>query len=280
MTERGFDTGYWTRNQEIPWQAKYLDIYLNTNQHCNQAGCYQITFKTINFETDLPVKDIPELLHQLNDKVVWYSEHELVWCKDFIHSQAKSSKFIAAAAKILAKQVPQLIRDEILDYYEKKYSISIPYQKYIDTLSIAYRYTQDTLSISPVSVSSSSSSSSSVKKIEGVQGEEEKKEDDWSSYLSAFEEGFGRIGTPHDADKLKDIVDNYPLDWFILAIGEMKKAKSTSISYVIKTLENWKEVGAPILRKDNHRGAYKQDSGQDFGTDALKKGVGVPLTGK
>ncbi len=282
MTERGFDTGYWTLNQSIPWQAKYLDIYLNTNQHCNQAGCYHITFKTISFETDLPAADIPELLQHLKEKITWYPEHELVWCKDFLRSQAKSSKFIDAAAKILAKQIPQLIRDEILRYYELKYSVSIPYRKYIDTLSLQYQYHTDTLPIPPVSSSSSISSSNSGKEIieiEGGKGEEGKKEEDWNSFLKAFEDGFGRVGTSHDADILKDIVDNYPLDWFILAIGEMQKAKSTSLSYVVKTLANWKEAGSPVIRKDNHRGANKQDSGQDLGTEALKKSVGAPLTG-
>jgi len=299
-----------------------------------------------------------------------------------LRSQAKSSKFIDAAAKILAKQVPQLIRDEILRYYELKYGVSIPYRKYIDTPSLQYQYHTDTLPIPPVSSSSSISSSNSgntlssflsgslsfllseipdgidklaqheaikqkladiaiarglkakseypvsggrvdlcwlddtgqviagfeidwrtprdksVRKLKELGCEhayvllrkgglkfisiadvQEEPNNDWSEFLALFEKHFGRVGGAKDADDLKDIADNFSLEWFELALKEMDKAGSKSLRYVQRTLANWKEAGSPVIRKDNHRGANKQDSGQDLGTEALKKSVGAPLTG-
>ena len=55
MPERRFDDGYWDDPfvQSAPKDAKLLYAYLWTNKHCNPAGLYQITPKTISFETGI-----------------------------------------------------------------------------------------------------------------------------------------------------------------------------------------------------------------------------------
>ncbi len=141
MPERGFDTGFWNDPfvQKLPQGGKTLFAYLWTNDHCNQAGLYEITPMTIAFETGLPPADIPTLLESLKPKVVWYPDENLVWVKNFIKRQSKSSKFLAAAAKSLMSIHNNGAAKELLDYNLQRYSISIPYQYYMDRVSILTR---------------------------------------------------------------------------------------------------------------------------------------------
>lgn len=164
MPERGFATGYWTNPfvQVTPKDGKLLYLYLWTNDHCNPAGLYEITPATISFETGIPLGDIPKLFEALKPKVVWYPDSNLVWVKNFIKRQSKSPKFLAAAAKSLISINHNGAIEELLGYNLERYSVSIPYQYYIDRVSILTRE------------SASVSESVSVKKIGVVKGEEKK----------------------------------------------------------------------------------------------------------
>ena len=167
MPERGFDTGFWNDPfvQQLPLGGKTLFAYLWTNDHCNQAGLYEITPTTIAFETGLPVADIPALFELIKPKIVWYPEENLVWVKNFIKRQSKSSKFLAAAAKSLLSIHNNGAVQELLEYNVHRYSISIPYQYYIDRVSILTRVS--------ATASGPSSGSGSDKEIGVVKGEEE-----------------------------------------------------------------------------------------------------------
>ncbi|AOV98874.1 hypothetical protein [Dehalococcoides mccartyi] len=61
MAERGFQTELWTDPfiQGLSPEAKLLFIYLWTNKHCNQAGLYEISLKTMAFD------ETPQNLHLL-----------------------------------------------------------------------------------------------------------------------------------------------------------------------------------------------------------------------
>ena len=75
----------------------------------------------------------------LKPKIVWYPDYSLIWVKNFIKKQSKSSKFLAAAAKALTNINNPEVITELLTYNLNKYSISIPYQYYIDSVSILTR---------------------------------------------------------------------------------------------------------------------------------------------
>ncbi|MFH1087469.1 MAG: hypothetical protein V1737_02630 [Chloroflexota bacterium] len=144
MPERGFASETWNSDewfQDLARDQRYLFIYLWTNDHCNQAGLYHITLKTIADETLFPKEALPELLSSLTPKVIWYPESNLVWVKNFLKRQSKSSKFLAAAAKCLTSIRDNNTVQELLDYNMRRYSISIPYQYYIDRISILTRVT-------------------------------------------------------------------------------------------------------------------------------------------
>jgi hypothetical protein len=116
LAERGFQTELWTDPfiQGLPPEAKLLFIYLWTNKHCNQAGLYEITLKTIAFDTGLSQESLSTLLKQLEPKVAWYPEQNLIWVKNFLKRQCKSQSFLVAAAKCLKLiRVHSLVKDFI-----------------------------------------------------------------------------------------------------------------------------------------------------------------------
>jgi len=148
MPERGFLTDTWGDNwfQSLDKDQKYLFIYLWTNNHCNQAGLYEITLDTIAFETKLPKKKLPGLLKGLRPKVEWFPELNLVWVKNFVKLQAKSTKFLSAVAKCLQSiRYPEIV--EAFLQFNEDAGVSIPYQYYMDMVSIPYRYSIDSVSI-------------------------------------------------------------------------------------------------------------------------------------
>jgi hypothetical protein len=168
MPERGFATETWDSDdwfQELSRDQRYLFMYLWTNSHCNQAGLYHITLTTIAFEAKFSKEELPKLLNSLVPKVKWYPEENLVWVRNFIKRQSKSSKFLAAAAKSLMSVHHTGAIRELLEYNLNRYSISIPYQYYMDKLSVLTR----------VSASASDPESvSNADKVMGVaKGEEE-----------------------------------------------------------------------------------------------------------
>lgn len=121
MPERGFDTGFWTDPfvRKLKPEGKLLFGYLWTNDHCNQAGCYQIDLETIAFETKLAESDLPDLLRKLYPKVQWYPDQDIIWVKNFLRRQAKSPKFLVAAKKAINHcHIPEDIKDDFELYNE------------------------------------------------------------------------------------------------------------------------------------------------------------------
>ena len=164
MPERGFDTGYWTDPfvRKLNAYGKLLYSYLWTNDHCNQAGVYELDLETMAFETKLPEAGLPNLLHSLEPKVKWFPDLDIIWVKNFVARQSKSPKFLIAAAKCLKRLNNNGIAKEVVAYNLEHHSISIPYP-----------YTIDSVSIPSVSASRSSSSSKSDKGKGVVRGKGE-----------------------------------------------------------------------------------------------------------
>jgi len=122
MPERGFLTETWDDDwfQVLSRDQRYLFIYLWTNNHCNQAGLYQLTLVTIAFETKLDKAELPSLLKSLSPKVEWYPKLNLIWVKNFLRHQTKSPKFIIAAIRALDNhRIPDDIRGPFELYNEE-----------------------------------------------------------------------------------------------------------------------------------------------------------------
>ena len=153
MTERGFNTKFWTDPfiRKLEPDAKLLYAYLWTNDHCNQAGLYEISLDIMAFDTKINENKLPDLLNLLLPKIMWYRELDIIWVKSFVHHQAKSPKFLIAIARCLKNVSNNGLIKEYIDYNNSIYNIVIPYQ-----------YDIDRVSIPSISISSSISSSKSL----------------------------------------------------------------------------------------------------------------------
>jgi len=224
MTERAFDDGFWGNLfvQKLSKDAKLLYGYSFTNKHCNPAGLYEITYDSISFDTKIDQARLPELFQELQNKVEYYPDDALIWVKNFIARQTKSSKFLQAAAKSMVPiKNPALIK-KVLDYNLQKHSISIPYQYYIDKLSILTRASD--LSCSDTDTDTDNSSLFS------------------GSLFSLFEEKIGRL-SPAASENLKEAIEHYSPAQVKDAIVEAAKNGGRSFRYVEKILTTWEETG-------------------------------------
>jgi len=83
-------------------EDKLLFIYLWTNKHCNQAGLYEITLKTIAFDTGLPLEiSFRTPIANWSRKSPGIQSKNLIWVKNFLKRQCKSQSFLIAAVKCL-----------------------------------------------------------------------------------------------------------------------------------------------------------------------------------
>ncbi|MFH1336423.1 MAG: DnaD domain protein [Candidatus Zixiibacteriota bacterium] len=249
MTERGFDTGFWTNPDivPLPTEAKTLYIYLWTNAHCNQAGLYEISLETVAFETRLSKDGLPKLFSLIESKVKWYPEQNLVWVKNFIKRQSRSSKFLIAAANSLKNIHLNGAITELIQYNAEKYNISIPYQ-----------YPTSSISIPPYAGAGASAISLSNK----GGGREEDLENAKISKL--YEENIGQI-TPVVAENLKHIRDQFSAQWFEAALKESVKSNARNLKYITAILERWKTEGFESPQKGGFNG--REPKGTRNGTD-------------
>lgn len=240
MPERAFLTETWDDDwfQQLSKDQKLLFLYLWSNSHVNQAGLYHITLRTIAFEASLEPAEIPNLLNSLAPKVTWYPDSNLVWVKNFIKRQSKSSKFLAAAAKSLATIHHNGAIKELLDYNRKRYTLSIPYQYYIDKLSI------------PSGAGAASASSSDTVSGGGLGGSrgEGGSESELAKISQLYETDIG-ILTPIVAEELKDISTEYPPGWFEEALKEAVGLNHRNLKYIMAILSRWKTEGFKAPKK-------------------------------
>lgn len=110
MPYRKFETSTWDKPwfEELSPRAKLLFIFLWTNTLCNQAGVYQISLKKIKSGVGFePTKHLEEL----NPKVAWFPEEQIIWVRNFFKWQCQNASFALAAVKSM-NGIPEEIRTE------------------------------------------------------------------------------------------------------------------------------------------------------------------------
>ncbi len=234
MTERGFNTKFWTDPfiRKLSPEAKLLYVYLWTNDHCNQAGIYEMPLDIMAFETKIDESKLQGYLETLQPKITWFKELDILWVKSFVHYQAKSPKFLIAVANCLKNIGNNGLVKEYIEYNSSKYSISIPYQYNMDSVSIP----TTTITVSR-SISKSSSNSKEEDKgvIKGDKGKLQR-------VTEIYEKNIGLL-TPIIGEELKDIANEYPVEWFEEAVKEACKNNVRKLRYITSILENWKVNG-------------------------------------
>jgi DnaD/phage-associated family protein len=251
MPERRFDTGFWNSPFVQPQSinAKLLCLYSWTNQHCNQAGLYEITMLTITRETGLNEAAALSAFEEIRSEVVWYPDEDLIWVKFFVNNQSRSPKFLIAAAKCLEKISNKKIVEDFIRYNREVYAISIPYTYPTDTLSIPSAQAADQRS----ALSSASASLSGSEK-RGSGGEKLTEPEPEDPVLAAitrlYEQNIGII-TPMIAEELKDIREYYPEGWFQAALKEALAHEARTLAYIKTILNRWEHEGFQSKKKDS-----------------------------
>lgn len=146
-------------------EERYFLLYLLTNPHTNQIGCFEISKRQMKNETDFELSKIDELLrtfeHKLN--LIIYSErtNELFIKNWYKYNWSKSPKVRVCIEKefinIKDSSLKNLLYKMLVENYEK------------DTLSIQYQYTTESLWIKK----------EKEKEQEQEQEEEQKKEKEY-----------------------------------------------------------------------------------------------------
>lgn len=218
MPERTIDTELWDSDewfQELDISARYLFLYLWTNDHCKPAGLFYITLATIASTTKIPRADLPDLLKSLEKKVVWYEEDNLIWVKNFIKRQYKSPSFLLAGAKSLLSVRNEEAIKVLVDYNRERYGLIIPYQRYKDQRTLKAESLAKTL-------------------IEG--------DPVWGSLVDYYEAKIGRLNAKL-SDRLLDDYLEYGPDAIKSAADEAVKFGKKSLGYMEKILERQKQEG-------------------------------------
>jgi DnaD/phage-associated family protein len=254
MPERTIDTGFWNDPfvQPKSFNAKGFYLYSWTNQHCNQAGFYEISMLSMTRETGLDENQIIEAIQELSPKVIWYPDHNLLWVRAFVKRQSRSPKFLIAAGKCLELVADPVLVADYLDYYKRRYNIEIPYRYPIDTLSIPPARETDQKDAGSGSVSLSLSNSKS-KGERGYGGERDPK---LASISKLYEQNVG-ILTPLVAERLVFIRKTFPDGWFNKALKEAIKHNARSLSYIEAILERWSREGFRVKKGDKKKPPVK-----------------------
>lgn len=121
MPHRDVDSSFHTRPKtvELSKDAKHLNYYLFTNDHCLPSGLYYIAPKTISDETKIELDQIPDLLREVEviGRLVWYEAENLIWVKNFIYRNKKSDTWLKSVAKSLKTIGNTDAVQRLLDYY-------------------------------------------------------------------------------------------------------------------------------------------------------------------
>jgi DNA-directed RNA polymerase subunit F len=131
---------FWTDTKisdEMSFEEKYLMLYLLTNPHTNQIGCYEISIKQISIESGLQEKDINKMLIDFEDvyKIIKYckANKELLVLNWYKYNWSFSPK----VKQCIEKELKYIKSEEFIKYLCKvsedygynltNHSLSIPY---------------------------------------------------------------------------------------------------------------------------------------------------------
>jgi len=262
MTERNIDTGIWADAwfQDLDPPRKLLFIYLWTNPHCSSAGMYQISARTIAFDTGLSLEEIPSLLESLAPKVRWYQSESLLWVPNFLRRQSRSPKFLTAVAKSLR----HLPGDRVSEFLSYNSNVSIPYQYPINTVAIpsAQDQPKDQTSLKPKALSlkpEDQPETPPTPKPEPAAAATEKQGKKKDTIIQVYEQELGQLITPLIADELLAWAKDVPEQWVSDALHEASAHGKRTWAYARRILTRWKQEGRNNGTKPSPTGQAAMD---------------------
>lgn len=138
---RNVQVSFWNDTKvidEMTPEDRYFMLYLLSNPHTNQVGCYEISVRDISKEMGYTEESVKKLLERFEKKlkVAKYSKKtkELLILNWYKYNWTSSPKVRAC----IEKELKGLKNKDFKNYI---YTVSIPYIYGKDRVSIRYRYT-------------------------------------------------------------------------------------------------------------------------------------------
>jgi DnaD/phage-associated family protein len=212
-------------------ELKILFIYLFSNERASVCGLYELPVRTISFETGLDREVIKKGLEVFNnaDKVKYDFEAGVVWVRNMLKYQGSTSPKVKARIQADIKAVPECDLKK----------------RFLDTLSIPYRYGSGTSSSSIVPSIVIDQSIA----IDPSQPPPENKAAGPPNVFQVYAQNIGAI-TPMIAEALEDAEKTDGAEWVVAAIDEAVRNNARSWQYCLAILQRWRRDG---FRVDNRR---------------------------
>jgi len=126
MAMTDFDSAFWSD----PWlrkrstHARYLFAYLFTSPHKNRSGAYPIGLDIIVFETGMAIDKVKPALKELEPKVLYDYELEIVFVTNHVrHQYAKKNRIAPTISSSIVtdlKKIPE--GHDFIDIFIEKYN--------------------------------------------------------------------------------------------------------------------------------------------------------------
>lgn len=114
MKSRYVNTRFWSDTfvSELSSTEKLIFLYFLTNQYTTISGIYEVTIKTVSFETGVPIEEVEMIMAKLEPKIVYVGGYVII--KNFYKHQQRNPKIdkgISEALKDLPKEVVNKLRE-------------------------------------------------------------------------------------------------------------------------------------------------------------------------
>ena len=221
-------------------EERYFMLYLLTNPHTNQIGCFEISKRQMKNETDFETKKINELLEKFEkelDLIIYCSKTKELYVKNWYkYNWSKSPKVRKCIEKEFLKIKNDTLKEDIYKKLIKIYGI--------DTVSIHYANGIYSLCIKE-------------EKEEEEEKEKEKKEEREATHVASHPPLF-TLSEVLKYGKEKDASEEY-CEKFYKYYTKTKKKKWASIEEWQNKFDEW----------------YAEDKENDKETKIIKLGEGV-----
>lgn len=219
---RYISTSFWedskVQDRSTP-EDRYFMLYLLTNPHTNQIGCYEITLRTISYETGYNNETITKLLNRLEkelDFIIYDQEtSEIIINNWYKWNWTKSPK---VKAYILKEK--QKVKSEKLNEILEKH--------------IGYVYGIDTLSGNKIK-------ENKIKENKIKRNNKEKLGISEEDIYKSVENEFGRPISPIEYEIIAQMISDYSCEFINRALREAVANKALSLKYIQKILLTWKQ---------------------------------------
>lgn len=226
-------------------EDRYFMLYLLTNPHTNQLGCYEITQRTISYETGYTRETVDRLLSRMH-RILNFIDYDKETNEILITNWHKYNWTTSEKVKNhLLKDIPRIKSKRLLEKIKK----NIGYIYGIDTLS----KNENTLSVNKIKEN----------KIKENKIKEEVKEE--NDLYSKIESEFGRVLSPIEYETIAQMVSDYSIELIELALKESVLNKALSLKYMEKILINWKKNN---LQTKQEIESYTQNFKKEEKTDS------------